>query len=264
MRWLKRLLIALAILVVAVVVLLVGSLALDAWLGRDRVAALTNQSIPSPDGPPVRLFVDRPSADGPFPAVIMIHEFWGLRPDIVGKADALADEGYVVVAPDTYRGASTGWIPRAIYQSLRTSQARVDTDLDTVFAWLAAQPDVDADRIAIVGFCYGGRVSLRYSLHNDEIASTVVFYGSPVTEPERLARLPGPVLGIFGGADTSIPIAEVEAFERALAQAGVSHDISIYEGQGHAFVTSIEAIRAGGAPGEAWAEMLAFLDATLR
>jgi len=137
-------------------------------------------------------------------------------------------------------------------------------DLDAVFAWLAAQPDVQADRVAVTGFCFGGGMSLRYSLRNDQLAGTVVFYGSPVADANQLKSLPGPVLGVFGGADQSIPVSQVQAFEAALNEAGVPNKISIYEGQPHAFVRSVEEIRQGGPPAEAWNEMLTFLKETLQ
>jgi carboxymethylenebutenolidase len=194
----------------------------------------------------------------------MIHEFYGLNESIVGKAEGLAEAGYVVVAPDTFRGSTTAWIPRAIFQVIRTSSEQVNQDLDTVYAWAAAQPDIDPDRIGVLGFCYGGRASLSYSLHNPRLAATVIFYGSPETDPQVLRALPGPVLGIFGGADTSIPLAEVDAFEAGLDQAGIPNEITIYEDQPHAFLTSMQAIRAGGTPGEAWAQMLAFLETHLK
>lgn len=263
MRLLGRVLLWLVLAAVALVVLLALSIPADALLGRGRVAALTNTTIAGPAGP-ISAYVARPAGPGPFPAVIMIHEFWGLRDEIIGKAEALAAEGYVVVAPDTFRGASTGWIPRAIYQTATTPPEQVSADLDAVYAWLAAQPDVLADRVAIMGFCYGGRTALIYSMHNPAIAATGIFYGMTDTTPDELRALGGPVLGIFGGADSSIPLAEVRALEANLAAAGVPHSFSIYEGQPHAFVTSIEAIRQGGPQQEAWDELLAFLDMALR
>jgi carboxymethylenebutenolidase len=169
-----------------------------------------------------------------------------------------------VIAPDTFRGSTTGWIPRAIYQVISSRTENVNADLDSVYAWLASQPDVDMDRIAIAGFCYGGRTSLTYSLHNKQLAATVIFYGSPETDPAILKTLPGPVLGIFGGADQSIPVSQVNAFDAALTEAGVPHEIKIYDGQPHAFVQDAEGIRAGGAQGEAWSQMLAFLETNLK
>jgi acetyl esterase/lipase len=79
-----------------------------------------------------------------------------------------------------------------------------------------------------------------------------------------LKTLPGPVLGIFGSADQSIPVDEVKAFDAALTQAGVHHEITVYKGQPHAFVKDAAGIKSGGAQGEAWAQMLALLNANLR
>jgi carboxymethylenebutenolidase len=104
---------------------------------------------------------------------------------------------------------------------------------------------------------------LLYSLHNNRLAATVIFYGSLETDAEILKRLPGPVLGIFGSADQSIPVETVKTFDMALTQAGVPHEITIYDGQPHGFVRDAEGIKAGGAQGDAWAQMLAFLDTNL-
>ncbi|WKZ35113.1 MAG: dienelactone hydrolase family protein [Anaerolineales bacterium] len=260
MKIVRRVLLGLLFVVVLVVVLLVGSVAADYVLGAGRVDRISNTTIPGMSGiPDVRAYVAKPEGAGPFPVVIMIHEFFGLNESIVSKADGLAAEGYLVVAPDTFRGSTTSWIPRAIYQVSTTKPEQVNADLDTVYAWLEAQPAVDSSRIAIIGFCYGGRTALAYSLHNNQLAATVVFYGSPETDPAVLKNLPGPVLGIFGGADQSIPLENVTAFETALTQAGVQHEITIYPDQPHAFVQDMAGIRAGGAQGQAWAQMLKFL-----
>lgn len=265
MKLIKRLIYGFLFLLVALIIFLVGSVLVDFAMGGDRLESLADSIIPGVNGEPdVLAYVAKPDGDGPFPAVIMIHEFYGLNESIIGKAEGLAQEGYYVVAPDTFRGSTTAWIPRAIYQVIITPPERVNADLDSVYAWLESQPEVDRDRIAIAGFCYGGRTSLLYSLHNDNLAATVVFYGSPETDLETLKHLPGPVLGIFGGADQSIPLEEVRAFEAGLQAAGVPHEITVYDGQPHAFVTDIESIRAGGVQGQAWAQMLAFLAENLK
>jgi carboxymethylenebutenolidase len=265
MRILKRLLLGLLGVVFGFGLILAGSIAIDYMIGGDRVAVVTNTTLPGQNGgPDVRAYVAMPQGDGPFPVVIMIHEFFGMNESIIGKAKGLAEEGYLVVAPDTFRGSTTQWIPRAIYQVITNKPEQVNQDLDSVYAWIKAQPNVVANQIGIVGFCYGGRTSLTYSLHNDQLAATVIFYGSPETDPRILRGLPGPVLGIFGGADNSIPSADVRAFEAALAQAGIPNEISIYEGQPHAFVTDIASIRSGGVQGQAWAQMLEFLRKNLR
>lgn len=265
MKTFKKVLLGILVLFLAFALFLAGSVMVDSLIGGDRLEAVTNVTIPGANGgPEVRAYVARPEGVGPFPTVIMIHGFFGLNEPIVGKADLLAEEGYLVIAPDTFRGSTTSWIPRAIYQVITTKTEDINADLDTVYAWLGSQPDVDADRIATAGFCYGGRASLAYSLHNNQLAATVIFYGSPETDPQVLETLPGPVLGIFGGADQSIPVDDVNAFDKALDEAGVPHEVTVYEGQPHAFVEDADGIKAGGAQGQAWAQMLAFLKANLQ
>jgi len=265
MKIVKRILLGLLSLAMGLVILLAGSVAIDFAVGTDRINAVTNATIPGQNGAPaVRAYVATPPGKGPFPVVIMIHEFYGLNESIIGKAEGLAQEGYLVVAPDTFRGSTTAWIPRAIYQVVTNKPEHVNQDLDSVYAWIEAQPNVAANRTGIVGFCYGGRASLSYSLHNDQLAATVIFYGSPITDPQALRSLPGPVLGIFGGADNSIPVEDVHAFEAALNQAGIPNEITLYEDQPHAFVTDIESIRSGGVQGQAWAQMLEFFEKNLK
>jgi carboxymethylenebutenolidase len=263
MKVLRKILIALGVLLLAIIVFLAASIVVDALIGGNRVEQMTNTTIVGPDGQEVRAYVARPDAPGTYPGVVMIHEFFGLRPDIIEKAEALADEGYVVVAPDTYRGKTTGWIPRAIFLRVTTQMEQVVGDLDATFDWLAGQSDVDPDRVAVMGFCYGGDAALQYSLAHPKPAGTGIFYGSLVTDPAQLQRLPGPVLGIFGAEDASIPLAEVNAFQVALDAARIPNQITVYPGVGHAFVGGIDEIRAGGAPGEAWAEFLAWLEETI-
>ena len=265
MKLLKRVLFGIFILFITLIVVVSGSIAVDYFAGADRLDGVSNVTIPGVSGmPKVRAYIATPAGDGPFPAVIMIHEFYGLNDSIVSLADLLAEEGYLVIAPDTFRGSTTAWIPRAIYQVITTRPENVNADLDSVYAWLESRPDVDADRIAIAGFCYGGRTSLAYSLHNNRLTATVIFYGSPETDPRILGRLPGPVLGIFGEADQSIPVSQVNAFDSALDEAGVPHEVTIYKDQPHAFIEDASGVRSGGAQAEAWEQMLAFLETNLK
>jgi carboxymethylenebutenolidase len=267
-KLLKRILLALLIVVAIFAILLVGSVSVDALVGSGRIAALSNTVIPgletgteaNTERQPIAAYVARPPGAGPFPAVIMLHEFWGLKSEIAEKADALAAEGYVVVAPDMYRGQTTGWLPRAIYLALTIPEAQVLGDLDPVFRWLQEQPDVDPSRIVIMGFCYGGGKALQYSLVNDELAGTGVFYGALESDPAVLRRLPGPVLGVFGAEDRAPSPDQVAQFEAGLEAAGVDHEVTIYNGVGHAFVTDMAAIEQGGAPGQAWNQFVTWLE----
>jgi carboxymethylenebutenolidase len=262
LKLLKRIGIGLLALVLLLVVGLPASVGVDSALMGGRVAALTNTDIPA-EGRTIRAFVARPTTPGPHPAVIMVHEFWGVKQEINDKATALAAEGYVVIAPDAFRGRTTALLPGAIYNVVSTPAEQVDTDMTAVFKWLETQPDVLPNRIAIMGFCFGGRTAINHAVSNRDLAATAVFYGQPVTDSARLKGL-GPVLGVFGGADASIPIADVNAFESGLKSAGVKNEITIYDGQPHAFVTDINAIRAGGPPGDAWAQLLRFLNDNLK
>ncbi len=264
MKWLKRIGKVVLVLVLALLAFAGGSILIEGALGSGRVDGLTNTRIPNPGGPAVRAYVARPSTPGPHPAVIMVHEFWGLKQDIVGKAEALAKEGYVVVAPDLMRGSSTSSLVRAIFQVASTPMPQIDGDLDAVFTWLTTQPDVKPDRIAVMGFCFGGGASLRYSVNTGKPAATIVFYGTPISDAARLKNISGPVLGIFGGDDGSIPVASVQAMEAGLKDAGVKNEISIYPEQPHAFVTSIEEINQGGPQQQAWNQLLAFLKQSLQ
>lgn len=245
----------LAVLFLAIA-LLFASIPIDGFLNRGKVQTMTNTVIPSASGE-VNAFVVSPQGTEKLPAIIMIHEFWGLKPEIVGKAEALSKEGYVVVAPDTFRGQTTSWLAKAIWQTIRTPKEDINADLDAVFAWLEEQPNVDPRRIMVMGFCYGGGTSLLYSLHNPKIAATGIFYGNVGIDAD-LAKLPGPVLGIFGEADTSIPLGEVRTFETNLKQAAIPNQISIYPDKGHAFVKSIEEIATDPVQQQAWNEFLEF------
>ncbi len=263
-RLFKRLGLILLITLLMAVVLLAGSIWVDGFFAPARLDGLTNMAVVADDGTEIRAYLAKPEGEGPFPAVIMIHEFYGLRPEMIGKAEALAQEGYVVIAPNVFRNGTTGWIPRAIYNVITADTAQIDGDVDAVYGWLASQPDVQAERIGVMGFCFGGGTALRYSLRNPQLAATAIFYGQIISDPAQLAALSGPVLGIFGGADQSIPLEEVDALRQGLQEAGIPHEITVYEGQPHAFVTSVEAIALGGPQQEAWNQLLAFLQENLK
>lgn len=200
-----------------------------------------------------------PEQAGPFPGVVMIHEWWGLNDQIKAEAESLADEGYVVLAVDLYGGevADTREEAQALVGGLDASEA--GRNLEDAVAFLRRRDDVAGEKIASLGWCFGGGWSLRLLQAQPDLAAGVIYYGQVETDPERLRGLP-PVLGIFGAEDASIPVSEVQAFDRALTQAGVPHEIRIYPGAGHAFAnpTNGEAYRPDAAE-DAWEKTLAFL-----
>jgi carboxymethylenebutenolidase len=263
MRAWRRVVGLIAVAIIVAVAFVAASIPIDRWSSRGAVERMTNTLIDGPEGP-LRVFVARPEAGtGPFALVVMIHEFWGLDDATVGKAALLARDGYVVVAPDLMRGRATRWLPTAIWQTLRTPDERVRADLDAIIAFFEGDAGVDLERRAVMGFCFGGRMALRYALERPQVRATAVFYGNVTGDPEALSRLGGPVLGIFGANDASIPLAEVAAFERGLTAAGIEHEVRVFDGVGHAFVTTAEAIGRDPVQGEAWALLRAFLRRTL-
>jgi carboxymethylenebutenolidase len=255
-------------LVVVCLVLGIGVVALvvgDALMG-SQATDVTNVTFTAADGTILHGYLAQPADAGVYPAVLMVHEWWGLNAEIVEMADTLAEEGYVVLAPDTYRGSAASTVPGALYLRLNVPEERVDSDMQAAFSYLAALENVDAARIGVMGFCYGGGVALRHAVLNPAIAATINLYGDTIADATGFGALREsgrPILGIFGEDDNQIPVAEVEAFETALTGADIPHEVTIYPGVGHAFVNP-EAIAEAGAAQEAWAQILAFLDANLR
>jgi carboxymethylenebutenolidase len=262
-RWLKRIGGGLLVLFILAVFLVGGIIIADAAFGAG-VDDYANTAFPGPDGVTLQGYVATPPGDGPHPAVLMLHEWWGLNEEITVLADALAAEGYLVLVPDAYRGRVTNRVPRALYMRLTTPEEQIHADLDAALAHLRGLDEVDPARVASWGFCFGGEQSLQIGLrHPQDLAATVVFYGSPVTDPSRLEQLSQPILGVFGEEDAQIPPAEARAFEEALAAAGVTHEVIVYPGVGHAFVNS-ENYDAAGPPAQAWQRTLAFLAEEVR
>ncbi len=257
-----------ALVVLVALVGIVGFFILTDSLGGETAEQHTNVTFSAADGTTLRGYLALPpnGGDAAQPAVIMVHEWWGLNAEIVEMADKLAAEGYVVLAPDTYRGNLATTVPGALYLRISAPADRVDSDMRAAFAYLAEQTNVDPSRIGVMGFCYGGGVALRHAIQNPQIAGTINLYGDTVDDPAELGALlttDASVLGIFGERDQQIPVSEVEAFERALADAGIVHEVTIYPEMPHAFVNPA-GIAAGGAPADAWAQILAYWEAALR
>jgi len=221
------------------------------------------------DGTKVRLYVAHPfmkPGDTPkLPAVVLLHEWWGLNDDIVQRTEEFAGKGYYAVAVDLYDGKVTKDPAEAAkYKDALTDAgalARMKAGLDVLTA-LAGKGGVDAGRIAAAGWRMGGNQSLKLALGDARVKACVVFYGTPITEAAKLKALQGPVLGIFGKEDKGIPVAQVDAFEKGLKEAGIKAEILQYDGVGHAFAS-----KAAAAMGmyneakakEAWGKMWEWL-----
>jgi carboxymethylenebutenolidase len=264
MKWIKRIVSVLVGLLLVGLLLLIGAILVDEFSGPDTID-FANVTYTGEDEVTLLGYLARPEGEGPFPAVLMLHEWWGLNEGITELADAMAEQGYVVFVPDAYRGQLATQVPFALYLRLSTPEAEIHADLDTGLNYLRGLANVDPARVATVGFCFGGEQSLQMSLRRpDDLAATVMLYGSLVTEAARLGPLrEQPFLGIFGATDAQIPVSDVRAFEAALNSLNAPATITIYEGVGHAFVTE-DNYNQPGAAGEAWQQISDFLAAHLQ
>ena len=198
------------------------------------------------------------------PAVIMIHEWWGLNEDIKNQADILAREGYVVLAVDLYQGevATTSDRSRELASSVRNNSASAIDNLQSAVNYVKSLQIVDGNRIASLGWCFGGDWSLQLAVNSSEdpLAATIVYYGRPLTDTSSLSGISWPVLGIFGDQDQAIPVESVKQFAAALNATGVTNDIYLYEGVGHAFANPSGDNYAPKETADAWQKTIGFLE----
>lgn len=203
------------------------------------LAAVAGTTVSYPSGTEsVSGYLAAPEGGGKKPAIVVIHEWWGLNDWVKGKADAFARQGYVALAVDLYRGkvADNADVAHQLMRGL--PEDRAVRDLKAAVAYLRTRQDVDGTKIASIGWCMGGGYSLASALAEPSLAGTVIYYGHLVTDPKTIAGLKVPLLGNFGGQDQGIPPSDVRAFEQAARKAGASVDFKIYPDAGHAFASS--------------------------
>ena len=213
----------------------------------------------------VRGMLYRPQGKGPFPALIVIHEWWGLNDWVKEQASQLADEGYVALAVDLYRGKVAN-TPDEAHELMRgVPEDRSAQDLRAAFDFLKSQKDVKANRIGSIGWCMGGGYALDVALEEPTLAADVINYGHLASDPANLKKINAPILGIFGGQDKGIPPEDVKKFEQALNGLGKKVEIKIYPDAGHAFENpnNKSGYRAEDAA-DARKRTLDFLDRTLK
>ncbi len=214
---------------------------------------------------PVRSFIAVPEGEGPFPAVIVIHEWWGLNDWIKQNANMLAREGYVTLAIDLYRGGVTD-DSEAAHELMRgLPEDRAIRDLRAGFAYLSARSDVKKDRIGALGWCMGGGYSLQAAVQLPDLAACVVNYGRLVTDENLIAQINAPILGVFGGLDRGIPVKDVKKFEKQAKALGKEIRLEIYSKSGHAFINENNAKGYNAEDAvHAWKKTLAFLADNLK
>jgi carboxymethylenebutenolidase len=204
------------------------------------------------------------NSNGTFPAVVMIHENKGLNDHIKNMANLLARNGYVVLAVDLFKGEVTTDRNRSseLTQYIRDNPDIATVNLQSAVKYLASLPNVNAEKIASLGWCFGGAQSLQLALNSQDhpLSATIIYYGRLITDNATLAKIKWPVLGIFGDQDSSIPVDTVKAFESALNSNNIPNEIYIFKGVGHAFANPSGDNYAPTETKDAWDKTLSFLD----
>ena len=206
-----------------------------------------------------------PKGKGPFPALVVIHEYWGLVPWVKEQAAKLSDQGYVTLAVDLYRGKATD-SPEVAHELMRgLPEDRANRDLLAAVQYLKSLKNVNPAKIGSIGWCMGGGYSLDLAIAEPTLAADVINYGHLATDPSRLQQIHAPILGLFGAQDKGIPPADVQKFEQDLKQMGKKIDATIYPDAGHAFENPNN--KAGYRPADAadaWNRTVDFLAANLK
>ncbi len=233
-----------------------------------RAGSLTGTDIQYVPGDDVSTgYLAVPDGAGPFPALVIVHEWNGLVDRVRQVADDFAAEGYVTLAVDLF-DARTGSNPdenRALTAEVRSNPEKMIGNMNAAVAYLKGRPDVTG-RVGAMGWCFGGGIALSYGLDGEAQDATAIFYGQLVDDPARLAVLDHEVYGTFARLDQGPSPESVAAFETALRSAEIPHDLHIYDDVNHGFWLHVDQdpeLRAAPAL-DAWERLLAYLDRTLR
>jgi carboxymethylenebutenolidase len=212
----------------------------------------------------IRAYVAYPERKAKAPAVIVIHEIFGLTDWEPTVVDRLAKEGFVAVVPDLL-SSKYGVSPanpdsgRKLIAELEPE--RITADLDATYAWVNALPAVLADHVGTIGFCWGGGQSFRYATDNPNLRAAVVCYGPP-PDSAAIKRIKAPVLGIYGENDARID-ATLPTVVAQMQSAGKTFTQEVYPGTGHGFLKPGREGSDGPQPAKAWTRILEFYRARL-
>jgi len=190
-----------------------------------------------------------PASGGPFPVVLVVQEIFGVHEHIKDICRRLAKLGYFAVAPELYaRQGDVSQLTdfKEIFAKVvsKVPDAQVLSDLDAAVAWAKESGKGDTAKLAITGFCWGGRIVWLYSAHNKDLKAGVAWYGRLVGDKEELhpkhpldvvSSLHAPVLGLYGAADQGIPVETVEKMRSAIKEFNQKSEIVLYPDTPHAF-----------------------------
>ena len=209
-------------------------------------------------------YLAQPPGNGPWPAVIVIQEWWGLDAQTESIADRLAAIGYLAFAPDLYHGelAKLGDNENAT-KLVQKYGSNAPADLQKVFDAFKHHPQCTG-KIGSVGFCFGGRMSLALGITRP-LDAICTFYGGGMQQVfDQLGAIKCPVLGLFGDKDVSIPVGTVEEFDRRLGELGLEHEVIVYPNSGHAFFRDSDPqVYTPDAAKDAWERVTKFFEKNL-
>jgi carboxymethylenebutenolidase len=197
-------------------------------------------------------------AAAPLPALVVIHEFWGLNDHVKHWADRLAADGYAALAVDLYGGFVAKDRDAAANAMRSVDAAKARQTLLAAVAFLQQDPRVAAKQIGSIGWCFGGAWSLQLAIASEELDAAVIYYGRLIHDPAQLRAIRAPVLGIFADRDRGIPPASVDAFEAAMREAGRDLRVLRYDAD-HAFANPSGARYDRKHAAAAWQQAQAFL-----
>jgi carboxymethylenebutenolidase len=184
----------------------------------------------------IKAFLAEPEGKGPFPAIVVIQEWWGLSDWIKDNAKRLAAQGYVTLAPDLYRGKVAEDMKTASELRKGMPHDRALRDLKGAVDTLVAKDNVNKQRLGSIGWCMGGGYSLQLALHDKRIKACTMCYGAVVTKADMLKPLNATILGIFAEQDMGIKPEMVAKFEEALKEAGKNVEAIKEFKAGHGFM----------------------------
>jgi carboxymethylenebutenolidase len=209
-------------------------------------------------------FLARPKNSGRGPAVIVIHEIWGVVDNIKDVSRRLAGEGYVALAVDLFGGKTISSLEEGRRIREELSEDRIMGDLNGAFDYLQSLEFVQPKRIGSIGFCMGGGLSLLLACHNRELAAAVVFYGRNPSPIDLVKNIQCPILGNYAGADMAIKEADINFLKEALTKYGKAFDIKVYPGAPHAFFNDTRESYRPEAARDAWMRTLDFFNKFLK
>ena len=209
-------------------------------------------------------FLARPKNAGRCPAVIVIHEIWGVVDHIKDVSRRLAGEGYVALAVDLFGGKTVSSLEEGRRLREELSEDRIMGDLKGAFDYLQSLEYVEPKRIGSIGFCMGGGLSLLFACRNRELAAAVVFYGRNPSPIDLVKNVQCPILGNYAGADMAIKEADISLLKDALTKYGKVFDIKVYPGAPHAFFNDTRESYRPEAARDAWKRTLDFFNRYLK